>query len=67
MLTAEISRTALARPPEDRSELARPPVESVAESASVAEAVDAGIRRIEDMANGWVAGLTEQEYRAALQ
>ena len=54
-------------PPENRLEPARRPVESVAESASVAEAVDAGIRRIEDMANGWVAGLTEQEYRAALQ
>ena len=66
MLTAEISRTALELPPEDRLELARRLVESVVEPASLTAAVKEGIRRIEDVATGRVAGLTEQQYRAAL-
>jgi hypothetical protein len=67
MLTAEISRTALEMPPEDRLELARRLVESVVEPAPLSDAVNEGIRRIEDVATGRVAGLTEQQYRAALQ
>jgi len=67
MLTAEISRTALALPPEDRIELARRLVESISEPASVADAVKEGLRRIEAVATGQVAGLTEEQYRAALR
>ena len=67
MLTAEISRTALEMPPEDRLELARRLVESVVEPAPLSDAVNEGIRRIEDVATERVAGLTEQQYRAALQ
>lgn len=65
MLTAEISRTALELPPEDRLELARRLVESVVEPASLADAVNEGLRRIEDVATGRVAGLSEEHYRAA--
>ncbi len=67
MLTTEISRTALALPPEDRLELARRLVESVVEPASVATAVKEGLRRMEDVATGRVAGLSEEQYRAALR
>jgi len=67
MLTAEISRTALALPPEERLELARRLVESVVEPAALAEAVKEGLRRIEDVATGRVTGLTEDEFRAALR
>jgi putative addiction module component (TIGR02574 family) len=67
MLTTEISRTALALPPEERLELARRLVESVVEPAALADAVKAGLRRIEDVATGRVAGLTEEQYRAALR
>ena len=54
-------------PVEDRLELARRLVESVVEPAAITDAVKEGIRRIEDVATGRVAGLTEQQYRAALQ
>ena len=67
MLTAEISRSALELPPEDRLELARRLVESVVQPASLTEAVNEGIRRIEDVATGRVQGLTEEQYRAALR
>lgn len=67
MLTADLSRAALELPPEDRLELARRLVESVVEPAPLNEAVKQGIRRIEDIATGRVAGLTEEQYRAALR
>jgi putative addiction module component (TIGR02574 family) len=67
MSAKEISSAALELPPDERLELARRLVESVIEPASLKEAVAAGIRRIEDIATGRVEGLTEAEYRAALQ
>ena len=67
MRTTEFSRTALRFPPEERLELARRLVESVVEPASLTEAVKEGIRRIEDVATGRVAGLTEEQYRAAIR
>jgi putative addiction module component (TIGR02574 family) len=66
MISTEISRTALQLSPEDRLELARRLVESVAEPIPLNEAVKAGIRRIEDVAAGRVAGMSEEQYRAAL-
>jgi putative addiction module component (TIGR02574 family) len=66
MLTTELSRTALSLPPEERLELARRLVESVVEPATLTEAVREGIKRIEDVATGRVAGLTEEQYRAAM-
>ena len=67
MLNTEISRTALGLPPEDRLELARMLVESVVEPEPLTDAVKQGIRRIEDVATGKVAGLTEEQYRAAMR
>lgn len=67
MITAELSRTALGLSPEDRLELARRLVESVVEPAPLTDAVKEGIRRIEDIAAGRVAGLTEEQYRAAMR
>ena len=67
MITADLSRVALELPPEERLELARRLVESVVDPAPLREAVTEGIRRIEDIAAGRVEGLTEEQYRAALQ
>ena len=67
MLTSDISRAALELPVEARLELARRLVESVVEPSPVNEAVIEGIRRVEDVAAGRVEGLTEEEYRSALQ
>lgn len=66
MISTELARTALQLPPEDRLELARRLVESVAAPAPLEPAVEAGIRRIEDIASGRTRGLSEEEYRAAL-
>ena len=67
MLTADLSRVAFELPPEERLELARRLVESVVEPAPLNEAVTEGIRRIEAIVAGRVAGLTEEQYRAALR
>ena len=60
MLTNEISSAALELSPEDRLELARRLVESVVEPATLKQAVVDGIWRIEDVASGKVAWLTEE-------
>ena len=65
MSSADLSRVALELPPEERLDLARRLVESVIEPAPLKEAVDEGIRRIEEIASGRVPGLTEEEYRTA--
>jgi putative addiction module component (TIGR02574 family) len=67
MLSTELSRTALELPAADRLELARRLVESVVEPAPLNAAVKEGIRRIEDIVEGRVTGLTEEQYRAALK
>jgi len=67
MAVAELAKIAFELPPEERLELARRLVESVVTPDSLTEALHEGIRRIEDVATGRVKGLTEEEYRAALQ
>ena len=67
MLPADITRTALELSVEDRLELARRLVESVVSPAVLNESVAEGIRRIEDVAAGRTTGLTEEQFRAALQ
>ena len=67
MITEEVNRTVLELPVEDRLELARRLVESVVSPAQLNDAVSEGIRRIEDLAAGRVTGLTEEQFRAALQ
>ena len=67
MLTTELNETVLALPADERIELARRLVESVVWPAALNEAVAEGIRRIEDVASGRTAGLSEEAFRAALQ
>ncbi len=67
MVTSELTRTMLELPVEERLELARRLVESVVWPAPLNEAVAEGIRRIEAVAAGQTAGLTEEQFRAALQ
>jgi len=67
MLNPELARTALELSPEERLELARQLVESVVAPAPLSEACKDGIRRIEEVATGRVAGLTEEQYRAAMR
>jgi hypothetical protein len=66
MLDRDLSHTALELPPAERLELARRLVESVVAPLPLNDAVKEGIRRIEEVAAGRVAGLTEAQYRAAL-
>ena len=67
MITEEVSRAALELPLEDRLELARRLVESAVWPAPLETAVAEGIRRIEDLAAGRTTGLTEEQFRAALE
>jgi putative addiction module component (TIGR02574 family) len=66
MVPIELSKLAFELPPEERLELARRLVESVVAPDSLNDAIQEGIRRIEDVATGRIKGLTEEEYRAAL-
>jgi putative addiction module component (TIGR02574 family) len=67
MVQSDISRAALDLPPEDRLELARLLVESVASPAELDERIKEGIQRIEDIATGNVQGLTEEQFNAMLR
>lgn len=66
MIDRDLTQTALELSPADRLELARRLVESVVAPQKLNDAVAEGIRRIEDVASGRVAGLSEEQYRAAL-
>ena len=67
MSAADITKIVLELPAEERLELARRLVESVVTPASLEAAVERGIRRIEDALTGKVRGLTEAEFRKAVQ
>ncbi len=67
MVVTDVAKMAFELPPEERLELARRLVESVVTPDSLTGAIAEGIRRIEDVATGRVNGLTEEEYRKALQ
>ena len=67
MIAAELARAVLELPVEDRLELARRLVESVVSPAALNEAFVEGIRRIEAVEAGRTTGLTEEQFRAALQ
>ena len=67
MISEEVNRAALELPLEERLELARRLVESAAWPAPLSDAVAEGIRRIGDLAAGRSTGLTEEQFRAALQ
>jgi putative addiction module component (TIGR02574 family) len=67
MVSTDLAKIAFELPPEERLELARRLVESVVAPESLTTAIAEGIRRIEDVATGRVKGLTEEEYRAAIQ
>ena len=67
MIPAELSRSALDLSPEERIELARQLVESVVTPEQVVVAVEEGVQRIEEIGQGKVQGLTEEQYRASLQ
>jgi len=67
VISEDVSRAVLDLPVEDRLELARRLVESVVYPAQLNDAVAEGIRRIEAVAAGRVAGMTEEQFRAALK
>lgn len=67
MGTAELSRAAMDLPVEDRLELARQLIESVATpEPTLDDGMAEAVKRLEDMATGEVRGLTEEEFRARL-
>lgn len=67
MTANELSRLALELPLEHRLDLARRLIASVNEPAAARAEVKEAIRRIEDVATGRVAGVTEEQYRAAVR
>ncbi len=67
MVTTELTQTVLELPAEDRLELARRLIESVTWPAAMNEIVAEGLHRIEAVAAGRTPGLTEDQFRSALQ
>lgn len=67
MVSNELTQSVLALPEADRIELARQLIESVHLGDDVALPMAEGVQRVEDIATGRVAGLTEAEFRAQLR
>ncbi len=67
MLSPDPSRTLLELPVEERLELARRLIESLAWPAELNPACAEGIRRIEEIACGQIEGLTEEQFRDVLK
>ncbi len=67
MVESELKQRALNLSAEDRLDLARQLVESVVTPEALSDSVREGVRRIDDIASGRVAGLSEDEFRAALK
>ncbi|HXI73356.1 MAG TPA: addiction module protein [Verrucomicrobiae bacterium] len=67
MSAAELSKAALELPADERLELARRLMESVAAPAALKDAVTEGVQRIESVAAGHVKGLTEEQFLARLR
>lgn len=66
MISSQITESVLALPEDDRLELARRIVESIATERNVGELVAEGVRRIERVVSGQVRGLSEEDYRRAV-
>ena len=67
MNLTEVVQSALALPEAERLELARRLIESIAAEEQMNELLQRGVRRIEDVIQGKVTPLSEEEFRAALQ
>jgi putative addiction module component (TIGR02574 family) len=67
MIPNQLTESVLALPEEERLELARRIVESVTTERRVSELVAEGVRRIEDVVSGKTRGLSEEEYRRAVE
>ena len=67
MSAIELSKAAFELSAEERLDLARRLVESVVAPESLNDAIAQGVQRIEDIASGRVKGLTEDEFRSAIQ
>ena len=67
MSVADLSKAALELPVDERLELARRLMESVAAPAMLNDAVAEGVRRVEEVAAGHVKGLTEEQFLTRLR
>jgi putative addiction module component (TIGR02574 family) len=67
MVESELKQRAMKLSAEDRLDLARQLVESVVTPEALSDSVSESMRRIDDIASGRVAGLSEEEFRAALK
>jgi hypothetical protein len=67
MPPSQLTESVLALPEAERLALAHLIVESLPDDPACAQRIAEGVRRLEDVATGKVAGLTEQQFRDALQ
>ena len=67
MISPEISKEVLDLPEADRLDLARRLIESVETERGITTSIAEGVRRIEEVVTGRVEGLTEAQFRQALQ
>jgi len=67
MVSADVAKIALELPAEERLDLARRLVESVVAPDTLDDAIEEGVRRMEDVAAGRLKALTEEEYRGAVR
>jgi putative addiction module component (TIGR02574 family) len=65
--TAHLTETVLALPEVERLALAREIIASLANDETQKKVIIEGVRRMEDIIKGQNAGLTEDQFRAALR
>jgi putative addiction module component (TIGR02574 family) len=65
--TAHLTETVLALPEVERLALAREIIASLANDETQKKVIIEGVRRMEDIIKGQTAGLTEDQFRAALR
>jgi hypothetical protein len=67
MTTAHLTETVLALPEAERLALAREIIASLSNDEAQKTAIKEGVRRVEDIIMGQTAGLTESQFRQALE
>jgi hypothetical protein len=67
MTTAHLTETVLALPETERLALAREIIASLSNDEARKPGVSEGVRRMEDIIKGQTAGLTESQFRQALE
>jgi hypothetical protein len=67
MISSEITETVLALPEAEKLDLARTLIASIGSADVLSDSLPEGVRRLEEVAEGRITGLSEEAFRRALR